>query len=151
MSGQWFTSKGCGRRGMNEDLHTWIHLNLTDSSVDPNWPTKFVLILWWAWKWRNAACFEITFKAFESEELWRGNSKEKREILVLWSPPPPGRVLLNTDDAAKGNPGPAGGGGVFRGARGEWLGGFSEKLGCCTSVKAKIKAVRASWTKVSTG
>lgn len=68
----------------------------------------------------------------------RGNSR------LLDSPPPPsldGWIMLNTDGAAKGNPGPAVGGGIFRGTRGEWLYGFAENMGCCTSVKAELKAV----------
>ena len=41
----------------------------------------------------------------------------------------------------KGNPGPAGAGGVLRDAKGEWLAGFSEHLGHCSSVKAELRAV----------
>uniref|UniRef100_A0A7C8YVG9 RNase H type-1 domain-containing protein n=1 Tax=Opuntia streptacantha TaxID=393608 RepID=A0A7C8YVG9_OPUST len=42
--------------------------------------------------------------------------------------------------AVKGNPGP-GAGGVIRGDKGEWIIGFSENLGYCSSVKAELRAV----------
>jgi len=50
-------------------------------------------------------------------------------------------VILNTDGAAKGNPGRAGAGGVLRGDRGEWIFGFSEHLGHCSSMKAELRAI----------
>ena len=48
---------------------------------------------------------------------------------------------MNTDSAAKGNPGHAGAGGVIRGDKGEWIVGFTENLGICFSVRAEIRAV----------
>ena len=54
--------------------------------------------------------------------------------------PPSGWVLLNTDGASKGNSGTAASGVVVRGDRGEWVEGFCENFGICTSVKA-LKAV----------
>ena len=38
--------------------------------------------------------------------------------------PPGGWVILNIAGAAKGNPGLAGMGGLLRGDKGEWRGGF---------------------------
>ena len=52
-----------------------------------------------------------------------------------------GWLIMNTYGASKGNPGPAGAGGVLRGDKGEWLIGFSESLGVCSSVKAEIRTV----------
>jgi len=63
------------------------------------------------------------------------------EAHVGWDGPPDGWICLNTDRASKDNPGPAGGGGVLRGCRGDWMCGFSEGMGVCTAMKAKIKAV----------
>ena len=60
---------------------------------------------------------------------------------MRWEAPVAGWVILNTDGAAKGNPGPAGAGGVIRGDKGEWIVGFSENLGHCSSVKAEICAI----------
>ena len=63
------------------------------------------------------------------------------ERWVRWESGSEGWITLNTDGAAKGNPGPAGAGGVLRGDQGEWIAGFSENLGYCSSVKAELRAV----------
>lgn len=65
----------------------------------------------------------------------------RRETLVGWKPPPMGWMILNMHGAAKGNPGLVGSGGVLRGSRGEWQWGFAEHAGCCSSMKAELKAV----------
>ena len=61
--------------------------------------------------------------------------------VVHWELPPIGWAILNADGTTKGNPRPAGAGGVTRNDKGEWHGGFSEKLGRCSSMKAEIRAV----------
>jgi len=50
-------------------------------------------------------------------------------------------MVLNMDGAAKGNPGQASVGGVLRGDKGDWVIGFLENLGHCSSTKAEIRAV----------
>jgi len=50
-------------------------------------------------------------------------------------------VLLNTDGAAKGNPGPVASGGILRSDRGRWLRSFTEALGWCSSLKAELKVI----------
>jgi len=52
--------------------------------------------------------------------------------------PTKGWVLINMDGASKGNPGVLAEGGVIRGDRKEWIRGFSENFGTCTSVKAEL-------------
>jgi len=59
-----------------------------------------------------------------------GNNQQPRrksDAMIAWVAPPPGCVLVNTDGTSKGNPRQAGGGGVIRGERGDWLCGFAEK------------------------
>ena len=65
----------------------------------------------------------------------------RRETLIRWQSPPAGWKVLNTDGASKGNPGIAGGGGVIRGDLGEWICGFEESMGICSSMKDEIKAL----------
>ncbi|CAN6545200.1 unnamed protein product [Malus baccata var. baccata] len=62
-------------------------------------------------------------------------------VPVLWHPPPSSWVKVNTDGLAKGNPGPAACGGVFRDSAGYFLGGYSLCLGHRTSFYAELHAV----------
>ena len=115
---------------------------------DSKWPAKFVITLWFIWKWRCAACFGSTeniptekglflcdkfqeiLQALESDEQLRDSpNREPTEQLVRWEPPDEGWSVLHTDGAAKDCPGPAGAGGVIRGAQGDWIVGFSEYIG----------------------
>jgi len=86
--------------------------------------------------------FDEIIHALEVEDSWYCMQQtDTHEIYVGWESPREDWTVLNTDGASKGNPGPTGGGGIIRGCRGEWLGGFAERMGVCTSMKAKIKAV----------
>ncbi|CAN6572428.1 unnamed protein product [Malus baccata var. baccata] len=62
-------------------------------------------------------------------------------VPVRWHPPHFSWVKVNTDGLAKGNPGPAACGGVFRDSAGYFLGGFSLSLGHRTSFYAELHAV----------
>jgi len=67
-----------------------------------------------------------------------------RETFIGWESPPFGWYALNTDGASKQNPGLAEGGGVLivlQGWNCEWLGGFAERMGVCSSASAKLRAV----------
>lgn len=81
-------------------------------------------------------------KALDGEDPWsNGGTTTRHESLISWSPPPANWILLNRDDASKGNLGPAGGVGIFRGPRGEWICAFAENMGTCSSVWAEMKVV----------
>jgi hypothetical protein len=54
---------------------------------------------------------------------------DKAWIRDFWRPPQKGFIKLNFDGASKGNPGPAGAGGVFRNHKGEPLLFFATNLG----------------------
>ncbi|KAK2381212.1 hypothetical protein QL285_068838 [Trifolium repens] len=60
---------------------------------------------------------------------------------VLWIPPLNHWLKCNVDGAAKGNPGLAGCGGVFRDHRAEFVYGFAEPLGNSSSIQAELFAV----------
>ena len=73
---------------------------------------------------------------------WHGQTKPgHQETLVGWISPPLDWVALNTGGASRKNSGMAGGGGVFKDWKGEWLGGFAEKIGTCSSTRAALRAV----------
>ena len=142
------------------EFPVWIQQNLDGSHVDPNWPTKFTITLWYIWKWRCAQCHnqfaEIPsnvgeFLLHKFQEVLQALDKygpDSSQVRftsddpgVCWEPPMKGWMVLNTDGAAKGGLGPAGVGGVLRNDKGEWMVGFSGYLGHCSAMTAELKAV----------
>ncbi|KAJ8431324.1 hypothetical protein Cgig2_013540 [Carnegiea gigantea] len=142
-------------------VQEWFKLNATKVHEDPHWQTKFLTTTWYIWKWRCKASFGTVeeepedrgsflvarfydiIQALESltPPLTDSRSEPSSKELVRWEAPPEGWVILNTDGAAKGNPRPAGAGGVLRDEKGGWRGGFSENLGSCSAMKAEICVV----------
>lgn len=87
----------------------------------------FSITCWWLWRWRNARSFDsnpnipidqLSFifarvgtvkKAFErSLGVVDKPATRRREVFIRRKHPGEGWVKLNTDGAAKGNPGAAG-------------------------------------------
>ncbi|PKI65311.1 hypothetical protein CRG98_014275 [Punica granatum] len=61
--------------------------------------------------------------------------------LMGWKQPSPGWIKLNTDGASKGNPSPAGAGGVLRKEDGVWIVGFARYVGIATAAVAELWGV----------
>lgn len=61
-------------------------------------------------------------------------------VQVNWSPPPCGWIKVNSDGAAKGQHGPAGGGVIFRDKSGAILGCFAEFYGNTDSFNVEVLA-----------
>ena len=61
---------------------------------------------------------------------------------VRWEKPSMGWVKLNTDGFANASSGAAGGGGLIRDDRGNWIVGYSRKIGKTNSFLAKTWALR---------
>ena len=82
-------------------------------------------------------------KALDAPNVLAQNQvrSNKSVALIQWKAPLDDWVKLNIDGASRGNPGPAGCGGVVRDSAGTWLASFSAKLGVCTSVKAELMAL----------
>jgi len=157
---QTLETKGICCLSMNEALHIWLQRNLMDTQVDPNWPVKFAITLWYLWKWRCAMCFETvegipsekgSFLCCKFQDIINAFDSENQpsiptnritvERWIQWDPPERGWIALNTDGAAKGNSGPAGAGGALRDNQGQWLVGFTEYVGYCSAVKAELRGV----------
>ena len=51
-------TKGLSQLGGHLSLEDWIMSNLCNKTEDSYWPTKFLVTLWYIWKWRNGVCFE---------------------------------------------------------------------------------------------
>ena len=124
------------------------------------WSIKFLITLWYIWKWRCAQCLGGEEEVPKEKGIFL--QTKFREVLhalhrdnpsadvddggvtgywVRWEPPLGHWMVLNTDGAVKGNLGPAGSGGVLRGDKGEWITGFSESLGHCSSIRAELRVV----------
>ena len=70
------------------------------------------------------------------------HSTIRNKIQVKWLNPPSNWFKLNSDGSARGNPGLAGGGGLIRNEKGEWVKGYARAIGITTSVAAKLWALR---------
>lgn len=66
----------------------------------------------------------------------------RQERLIGWNFTPITFIKLNTDGASKGNPGPAGAGGVFRDHSGDWMLGYTRHIGYATNSIAEAWAIR---------
>ncbi|GLT87976.1 hypothetical protein SLE2022_060240 [Rubroshorea leprosula] len=139
---------------------SWLKANLVSTVISPvfsiPWGTFFSFIIWGIWLFRNQVLYRdvntslqswstsITFRAID---FWSSipppvAMKTRTQGLFAWSKPSLGCIKLNTDGASEGNPGPAGAGGVFRDHLGNFIIGFSRKVGFATSLAAELWATR---------
>ncbi|OMO90964.1 reverse transcriptase [Corchorus capsularis] len=133
-------------------------LNLKNRSVSQ--VTLFVTTIWRIWTSRCRRVFDPNEVASLDAIVYNiaGTTKSVIAAMSMPSPPtgpttsiswtPPGEhfVKLNTDGAAKGNPGAAGAGGVIRNTEGGWVVGFAAHLGTCSNVAAELHALRLGLT-----
>lgn len=54
----YFYDQHLGVRGDGLDFRTWVKKNVLNEQGGADWPTKFTIIAWYIWKWRNAICFD---------------------------------------------------------------------------------------------
>lgn len=66
--------------------------------------------------------------------------KAPKIITVYWIPPYCNWIKCNTDGSARGSPGHAACGGIFRGFRGEIVGCFSYYIGVTSALHAELEA-----------
>ncbi|KAL4393368.1 hypothetical protein AHAS_Ahas02G0045000 [Arachis hypogaea] len=151
-------------------LSDWVEQNLNQELGKENnysWRDTFMTTCWRVWFWRNQevhnqnyqrpkeAINEIILQVQQNSEAFKKDEhltehERRTEIYVSWKPPPEGWVALNTDGAAKGNPGLASCGGAIRDHRGRWLGGFSRSIGLCSAFNAELWGIHdglnLAWT-----
>ncbi|OMO88470.1 reverse transcriptase [Corchorus capsularis] len=139
-------------------IKDWIDLNLSSSMSFRNtpWPTLFAYSCWAIWKARNSRTFlgkvalPFTVKtqavnlSIEFFHLAFNNTTaiKRNEILVSWIPPLQGWFKLNSDGSVEGNPGIAGSGGAIRDDQGQWVAGYSRKIGYTSSLQAEFWGLR---------
>ena len=140
-------------------LLNWLKLNCQSSKISTNssidWSILFPFALWSLWLHRNSVAFDRAHNhqdlkaetlAKATKFLYLGiNGKQvrtKQKIQVRWQCPPPNWFKLNTDGSSLGNPSLAGGGGLIRNEKGDWVKGFARAIRTTTSVVAKLWALR---------
>ena len=143
----------------NFEMLQWLKANCLSShdilSNSMPWKILFAFTVWNLWKHRNRVVFENSVlnprlhstcikQAVDYFYCIRKSTYAKRwsSVQVQWTKPEAGWCKLNTDGASLGNPRKAGGGGLIRDHRGEWLKGFSREIGSTTNVIAEFWALR---------
>lgn len=63
-------------------------------------------------------------------------------MVVKWNPPRNVFVKLKSDGCSKGNPGPAGGGGIIRNDQGKMIMAYAAPLGCMTNNMVGVMALK---------
>ncbi|KAK0608113.1 hypothetical protein LWI29_025664 [Acer saccharum] len=132
------------------------------------WKTAIHVVVWSVWFARNQLIFESKAVDFKSalSLVWRAVFDANRleigcmrncvdDLLILrcfdlrgrlalksviWSPPAPGWIKVNTDGAASSSPGVGGCGGVFRNCRAFVKGCFAVPLGQVFAFEAELIA-----------
>ncbi|KAL0016783.1 hypothetical protein SO802_003852 [Lithocarpus litseifolius] len=141
------------------NLIHWLEKNCKDNTCglreQPPWKILFYFTIWLLWKHRNDvvcrnqcaqsnAQREALFRALEF--LHCGLNVKisgcRKVVRMRWEKPQVGWARLNIDGTALGNPGRSGCGGLIRNSQGEWMGGFSRRLGCSNSFIAELWALR---------
>ncbi|KAK7243101.1 hypothetical protein RIF29_37886 [Crotalaria pallida] len=114
----------------------------------------FFATLWWIWKARNAMCIErrkiprhsVINSIHNLSSLIKSNlsntvSTPSPQKWIKWENPPSGSIAVNVDGSCKGNPGPAGFGGLLRDDSGKWLTGFYGHVGISNNLHVEIEAI----------
>ncbi|XP_019200243.1 PREDICTED: uncharacterized protein LOC109193865 [Ipomoea nil] len=130
----------------------WFTVNLHGAAThgfDDGWPERFGNRLWWLWHWRNDEVFNHHHISVEQKIDWlrrydaevAGAFAKKRrplnrkpmtvETSVASRKPPSDWVKINVDGSCRRNK-IASCGGALRNDRGDWLCGFTYKIGRCS-------------------
>lgn len=141
------------------DVLVW----LKQGATGPN-DTLFIAGVWWAWKARNAYCFNGETIPFLRLHLATINLAATFQVCfkpqgtaptqirqISWLQRDREGYVLNVDGSSLGNPGPAGFGGLIRHADGGWVCGFSGHIGHSEVLKAElmriISGLKLAWDR----
>ncbi|XP_075652482.1 uncharacterized protein LOC142622815 [Castanea sativa] len=143
----------------DQDFRTWLKVNATlKSTQNPKnipWYVLFPFAIWPVWKQRNQTVFnnrrnnpslvkQIIMQAMEFIHCVSHPNSCRRLSMnqIRWERPGKGRLKLNTDGAASITLSLAGGGGLIRDELGNWVIGFSKRIGSTNSFMAEDWALR---------
>ena len=122
----------------------------------PLWQVYFPFTCWKLWLARNECIFKnqscsqhrliySSVQAATEFHFLAGTTKQpmvRVPQLIHWKAPPHPYLKLNTDGSALDNPGLARAGGVLRDHQGQWISGFSARVGLATNNMAELDVVR---------
>ena len=137
------------------NLIDWLSLivrsNIILHDVGVPWKVAFPFAIWNIWKSRNAFIFsgktrrpklvmEIVYQAKEYFHCVATPRLGIRRITryIRWEKPKQGWKKLNTDGACMGLHGLASCGGLVRSADGQWVSGFSKRIGVTSSFATEL-------------
>ncbi|KAK2642208.1 hypothetical protein Ddye_023971 [Dipteronia dyeriana] len=112
----------------------------------------FAVTLWFIWKWRCESVFNANFKLPNCtgkivlkflEDWWKANNEmdkkvEMRNCFLAWYPPAQDWIKLIVDVSMRHDSESIAGGGVLRGHKKSWLGGFALNKGTSNMVEAVL-------------
>lgn len=142
------------------NLDQWTDLNLhrhLGQEEDLQWGAVWATTCAMLWRWRNMRVYDPNyvspyrpwdrvlgvFQLYPNAQHTYSDEGVRPRVWrdIGWRPPEEGWVCLNTDRAAKGAPGLAGCGGIFRDDQGRWVRGFTKHLGLTTAFVAELWGV----------
>ncbi|XP_062021310.1 uncharacterized protein LOC133737845 [Rosa rugosa] len=147
-------------------FNDWLLINLKSPArlqYAVPWCCYFAMGLWYIWKWRCSIILDHTFKFpfcpsliihQSTREFFEANmithAKPPRQVAQLcWHFPPKDWLKLNVDGSLHKNTGIICAGGALRNDRGEWMNGFSAKLGIGQVIEAELwgllKGMEMAW------
>lgn len=149
------------------DLQVWLCSNekMSRSYIASHPPWKMIssFAIWNIWKSRNNFVFngwaqnprlatEIVNQTMEFMYYYSSPRNPIRSIVkrVRWEKPPRGWAKLNTDGASFGNPGLTSCGGIVRDEHGNWVDGFSRKIGITSGFMVELWGLRDRLTLCNT-
>ena len=139
----------------SQDIRNWLKSNATAKPHQVHqgvhWYILFPFAIWLIWKQQNQVVFKnkginptlakvITAQAMEFFHCVSYPRNNRHLVIkqLRWKRPNEGWLKLNTDDTTNDTQNAAGAGGVLRDARGNWVVGFSRKVGKSNSFGAEI-------------
>ncbi|GLT36867.1 hypothetical protein SLA2020_112150 [Shorea laevis] len=137
----------------------WLHFNIQCSEksniLNIPWNVVFCFAIWGIWLHRNQLIHSThTYPICSASKLIVERAAEyystvlvKRQnqcptCMYRWIKPPLPFLKLNTDGSAINNPGKVAGGGLIRDSWGNWILGFSRRIGWSSILVAELWAIR---------
>ncbi|GLT35133.1 hypothetical protein SLA2020_096110 [Shorea laevis] len=144
----------------NSSFKQWLRSLSCNMTLSPffniPWAVIFCFVIWGLWIQHNQ--FIYRHQNIDAQntsniimdrviEFWSSNplscSTTRKQIrLISWEPPPTGWIKLNTNGSVISNPGTTSCGGLFWDSQGQWVVGFTRRIGYTTALAAELWVIR---------